>query len=239
MSEIGENFYEIMLDNDMAEDVTLTDPDGESVTLRMSVIPNTKSSYMQTEREYLLYGVMTFPDEASTIEYRGCYFTRNKYAGRVYILMSTIPEPSDSRLATVFVEQCNNKVDIAYLENVEDPNTGDIVTVPTVFAEDVDVYVTSKLQREQETQDGNLDRTIWTMTMPAAYTIAQGQVVLMNGFVEKDVVVNNVSTKQNVLEKKRYRVDSIDASMMSVIGDGQIVGTVTVQLSDDLRAGET
>ena len=230
IDQIGNDFYNLMLDADMAEEVVVTSPSGTQYALKMSATPNTKSSYMQAEREYMFYGVMTFPDAATALALRGSYFTRNRFAGRKYMLCSVIPEPTSQKVATVFFDEVASNIDIARLVETVSTTTGNTEITATVVQADVSAYVAETLQRQQQTTDGNADKTICTVRFPARYTLSKDNVILRYGFEM------NPATGVNSLKKIRYRVDSIDTSMMNIGSGGVVTGTIGCQLSVDLRA---
>lgn len=223
---VGANFYSLMMN--LGEDYTLTKIDGEEYTGKISLIANTKSSYMLSEREYLLSGEATFPDIESQTTFRGCYFKRAINPEKTYIMVSTIPEQTNEKLASVYVVQCNEKVDLAYLEETQDEKF-DTVTVPVKYAENVDVFFDSTLQKQKQNTDGNFDAMMYFMQMPARYTLCPDQVVIRKAFKF------NEKTKQNEIAEVRYRVQSIDLSMTTVDENGQIYGIMDVQMSLDMR----
>ena len=230
IEQIGNDFYNLMLDADMAEEVVITSPSGTQYSLKMSATPNTKSSYMQAEREYMFYGVMTFPDAATALALRGSYFTRSRFVGRKYMLCSVIPEPTSQLIATVFFDEVASSIDIARLVETVNATTGNTEITATVVKADVSAYVAETLQRQQQTTDGNTDKTICTVRFPARYTLSNSNVILRYGFEM------NPATGVNALKKIRYRVDSIDTSMMNIGTGGVVTGTIGCQLSVDLRA---
>jgi hypothetical protein len=230
IEQIGNDFYNLMQDADMAEEVVVTSPSGTQYALKLSAVPNTKSSYMQAEREYMFYGVMTFPDAATAIALRGSYFVRSRFPTRKYMLVSVIPEPTNAKIASVFAMEATELVDIARLVETVNTTTGNTEITATVVQADVSAYVTETLQRQQQTADGNTDKTICTVRFPARYTLSTSNVILRYGFEM------NPATGLNVLKKIRYRVDSIDTSMMHIGAGGVVTGTIGCQLSVDLRA---
>ena len=230
IEQIGNDFYNLMLDADMAEEVVVTSPSGTQYSLKMSATPNTKSSYMQAEREYMFYGVMTFPDAATALALRGSYFTRSRFVGRKYMLCSVIPEPTSQLIATVFFDEVASSIDIARLVETVNATTGNTEITATVVQANVSAYVAETLQRQQQTTDGNTDKTICTVRFPARYTLSNSNVILRYGFEM------NPATGVNALKKIRYRVDSIDTSMMNIGTGGVVTGTIGCQLSVDLRA---
>lgn len=224
---IGNEFYNLLMD--LGEDYTLETQDGKIHTGKISLKAKTSSSYILAEREYLLLGTMTFPDIESHTTFRGCYLKRAIDPSKDYILISTISEPTEPRLADVYVIQCNEVVSLANLEKQKDEKFNDI-TVPVVFEENVKVYFDSTLQKQRRSSDGNFDQTLYYMQMPAHYGLSQDQVVLRKMFQW------DKKKKKNVLKTTRFRVESVELSLMTTDEEGNIYGICDVQISLDTRA---
>jgi hypothetical protein len=227
--QAGADFYNLLQDPTMAEDVVITSPSGTQYAQKMSAVPNTKSSYMQAEREYLFYGVMTFPDAATAIALRGSYFVRSRFPTRKYMLVSVIPEPTTPKIANIFAMETTEVIDIARLVETTNATTGNTELGATVVQSGVYAYVTETLQRQQQTTDGNADKTICVAKFPARYTLSNSNIILRYGFEM------NPTTGVNALKKIRYRVDSIDTSMMNIGAGNVVTGTIACQLSVDTR----
>ena len=65
-------------------------------------------------------------------------------------------------------------------------------------------------------------------TLPAKTTISEQNIVLKNSFIFDE------KQKKNVYQQVKYRVESIDTSMMDVV-DGKIVGVLKCLLTEDKR----
>lgn len=228
MNYIGNKFYELMQDPYNAEEYTLTQLNGEEWVGKISLESKTSSTYMIEEREYLVMGTATFPDIESQTTFRGCYFKRAINPNRTYILVSTIPEPTDERVGDVFAVECNETVKLAYLEECEN-DRHDRITVAIPFAEDVHVYFDTTLQKQRRSSDGNFEQTLYYMQMPAHYGLAPDQVVLRKAFKWNDEL------KKNELVDTRYRVESVTLSMTTTDEEGNIYGICDVQMSIDTR----
>lgn len=228
MNYVGNNFYELMQREYNAEDYVLTQLNGEEWIGRISLEAKTSSTYMMEEREYLQKGTATFPDIESQTTFRGCYFHRTINPERTYILVSTIPEPTDERVGDVFAVECNEIVKLAYLEEQENEK-GDRETIPIVFAEDVQVYADTTLQKQRRSSDGNFEQTLYYMQMPAHYGLSNDQVVLRKSFKWNDKL------KKNELVDTRYRVESVTPSMITTDEEGNVYGIMDVQMSMDTR----
>lgn len=227
INKIGSRFYDLMMN--LGEDYSLETIGGEYFNGKISLVPKTSSTYMLAEREYLLKGTMTFPDVSAQKEFRGCYFKRNIDPDRTYFLVSTIPEPTDGRIADVYCMECNETVQLANLEKRKDKKFNDI-TVPVVFAENVKVYFDSTVQKQRRSSDGNFDQTLYYMQMPARYGLSQDQIVLRKSF-KWDAKKN-----KNVLTQTRFRVESVDLSLVTTDDGGNIYGVCDVQMSRDIGA---
>lgn len=223
---IGNNFYGLL--NDIGENYILHKLDGEDYYGKLSLEAKTSSTYMLEEREYLAIGAATFPDIESQTTFRGCYFEREINPNRTYILTSTIPEPTEPRVGYVYTIECNETVTLAYLENATDEYNNRI-TVPVPFAENVQVYFDTTLQKQRRSSDGNFEQTLYYMQMPAHYGLSEDQVVLRKSFQW------NNETKQNEIVMTRYRVESVTLSMATTDDEGNIYGICDVQMSKDTR----
>lgn len=228
MNYIGNNFFELMQDPYNTEDYVLTQLNGEEWVGRISLEAKTSSTYMMEEREYLQKGTATFPDIDAQTTFRGCYFHRAINPHRTYILVSTIPEPTDGRIGDVFAVECNETVKLAYLEE-QINEKHDTITVPVPFAEDVQVYFDTTLQKQRRSSDGNFEQTLYYMQIPARYGLSEDQVVLRKSFVW------NNELKKNELVDTRYRVESVTLSMTTTDNEGNIYGIMDVQMSIDTR----
>lgn len=213
---------------DMGENYTLTTHDGEEYNGKISIVAKTASSYMLGDREYLMTGVATFPDVEAQTKFRGCYFTREIAPERKYIMVSTIPKDTTDKVAEIYAVGCNAKVSLAYLMETENERH-DKVTVPEIYAEDVEVYWDSSLQKQRRTSDGNLDNTLFFIQIPAHFGLTQDEVVI------RKMPVRNEKTHELEIVETRFRVESIDIGLSSVGEDGTIYGIYDVQLSLDTR----
>lgn len=223
---IGNNFYELM--QDLGEDYTVELPDGETWTGKISLVAKTTSTKSDSEREYLMKGTSTFPGIKEQTTFRGCYFHREINPEITYLLLSTMPEPTEERVADIFATVCNDTVSLAYLEKKTDEKNNTIkVAVP--YAEGVRCFFNSTLQKQRRSTDGNFESTLYFMQMPARYGISEDLVVLRKDFKW------NEKEKKNEIVDVQYRVESVDMSMATIGEDGTVYGTVDVQLSKDTR----
>lgn len=224
---IGNNFYELL--QDIGEDYRVELPDGEEWFGKLSLVAKTTSTKSDSEREYLMKGSATFPDIKSQTNFRGCYFHREINPEVTYLLLSTMPEPTDERVGDIFATVCNDTVSLAYLEKRTDEKHNTVkVAVP--YAENVRCFWDSTLQKQRRSTDGNFEATLYFMQMPARYGISEDLVVLRKDFKW------NEKEKKNEIVDVRYRVESVDLSMATIAEDGTVYGTADVQLSKDTRA---
>ena len=223
---IGNNFYELM--QDLGEDYTLRHWDGSTWSGKLALEIKTTSTYMLSEREYLYSGTATFPDRDAQTTFKGCYFNRQTNPDKTYLMVSTIPEPTDERIADVYVVQCNAFVSIGNLV-VTVNEKGDRVSVPKLFAENVRAFFDSTLQKQRRSSDGNFEQTLYYMQIPARFGIAPDMVVVrkLPKYNDKDGKVET--------EEQRFRVESVDHSLMTLGENGEIYGIVDVQMSPDTR----
>lgn len=223
---VGNNFWLLM--QDLGEDYTLIQQSGEKWTGKLSVEIKTTSTYMLSEREYLYSGTATFPDRDAQTTFKGCYFNRQTNPDKTYLMVSTIPEPTDDRVADVFIVQCNTKVDLGYLTTGFDEK-GNRIQVVNKYNEDVLAFFDSTLQKQRRSSDGNFEQTLYYMQIPARYGVAPDHVVV------RKLSQYNEKTGNVELVETRFRVESVDHSLMSTDDDGNIYGIVDVQMSIDTR----
>lgn len=226
LNAVGENFYNLM--QELGEDYTVEMPNGEEWTGKIAIEAKTTSTKLMEEREYLMKGTATFPDIEAQTTFRGCYFHRNINPQKTYLMVSTMPEQTCERVGYVFATECNEIVDLAYLETREDDKFNKI-TVPVIYKENVRVYFDTTLQKQRRSSDGNLDSTLYYMQMPARFGISEDLVVLRKTYKW------NAKTLQNEIVKTRYRVEAVTLSMATIDEDNTVNGIVDVQLSVDLR----
>ena len=224
--KIGQNFWDLM--QDLGENYYLQTPYGDEWQGKMSLEIKTSSTYMLSERELLYQGTATFPYESARNEFRGCYFVRDTEPEKTFLLVSTIPEPTDYRIADVYVVKCNTTVNLAYLELGYD-DKHNRVQIPHVYQEDVKAFFDSTLQKQRRSDDGNFEQTLFYMQIPAKYGVKPDDCVirLLPQHGDKTGEVTMVETK--------FRVESVDNSLTDVDEFGNIYGIVDVQMSLDTR----
>lgn len=226
LNAVGENFHELM--QELGEDYTVETPNGEEWTGKIAIEAKTTSTKLMEEREYLMKGTATFPNIEAQTTFRGCYFHRNINPQKTYLMVSTMPEQTCEKVGYVFATECNDVVDLAYLETREDDKFNKI-TVPVVYKENVRVYFDTTLQKQRRSSDGNVDSTLYYMQMPARFGISEDLVVLRKTYKW------NSKTLQNEIVKTRYRVEAVTLSMATIDEEDTVNGIVDVQLSVDLR----
>lgn len=220
----GMDFYSTIVD--MGEEITfLTDPPiKQYASIAMHRTTNT------TDGAYWYYGAMTFDSVEQQNTLVGEYFTRQTNSGPKNILTSVMPENTTPRVGTVYTVECNETVDIiSHYEGTGEYNDfGEEVMEPVYLAKGIDCYMTMTLERLNNETAGSFIQTISTITLPAKTTISEQNIVLKNSFIfdEKE--------KKNVYQQVKYRVESIDTSMMDVV-DGKIVGVLKCLLTEDKR----
>lgn len=220
----GMDFYSTIVD--MGEEITfLTDPPiKQYASIAMHRTTNT------TDGAYWYYGAMTFDnvDQQNTLP--GEYFTRQTNPGPKNILTSVMPENTTPRVGTVYTVECNETVDIiSHYEGTGEYNDfGEEIMEPVYLAKGIDCYMTMTLERLNNETAGSFIQTISTITLPAKTTISEQNIVLKNSFIFDE------KQKKNVYQQVKYRVESIDTSMMDVV-DGKIVGVLKCMLTEDKR----
>lgn len=224
---IGFQFENLI--GDMGEDYLLETPDGEEWVGKLSIVAKTASTYMLAEREYLMSGVATFPDIKSQTDFRGCYFTRQINPERTYILVSTIPKDTTEKVAEIYAIECNATVSLGYLMEKMDEKA-DRISVVKKFAEDIDVYWDSTVQKQRRSSDGNFDQSMYYIQIPARFGLSQDQVVI------RKTSSFNEETGEVEIKETRFRVEGVDLAMTTLDENGVIHGISDVQLSLDTRS---
>lgn len=220
----GIDFYATIVD--MGEEITfLTDP---PIKQYASIAPHRTTN--TTDGAYWYRGAMTFDGVEQQNTLVGEYFTRQTNSGPKNILTAVMPENSTPRMATVYTVECNETIDIIshYQGTGEYDDFGEEIVEPVYLAQNVDCYMTMTLERLDSETAGSFVQTITTLTLPAKITISTKNIVLKNSFVFDD------KQKKNVYQPVKYRVESIDTSMMDVV-DGKIVGILKCLLTEDKR----
>ena len=220
----GMDFYSTIVD--MGEEITfLTDPPiKQYASIAMHRTTNT------TDGAYWYYGAMTFDSVEQQNTLVGEYFTRQTNSGPKNILTSVMPENTTPRVGTVYTVECNETVDIiSHYEGTGEYNDfGEEIMEPVYLAKGIDCYMTMTLERLNNETAGSFIQTISTITLPAKTTISEQNIVLKNSFIFDE------KQKKNVYQQVKYRVESIDTSMMDVV-DGKIVGVLKCLLTEDKR----
>lgn len=220
----GNDFYSIIVD--MGEEVTfLTEPEIKQFA---SIKPHRTTN--TTDGAYWYRGAMTFDDVDQQNSLIGEYFTRQTNAGPKNILASVMPENSTPKVATVYTVECNETVDIIshYEGTGEYDKFGQEIMTPVYLAKNVDCYMTETLERVDSETPGYIVKTVTNLTIPAKFTISSENVVLKNSFVFDS------EKNENVYMPVKYKVESIDTSMMDVV-NGKIVGILKCLLTGDMR----
>lgn len=220
----GIDFYSTIVD--MGEEITfLTEPPiKQFASITMHRTTNT------TDGTYWYYGAMTFDSVEQQNTLIGEYFTRQTNNGPKNILTSVMPENTTPRVGTVYTVECNETVDIiSHYEGTGEYNDfGEEVLEPVYLAQNVDCYMTMTLERLNNETAGSFIQTISTITLPAKITLSEQNIVLKHSFSFDD------TQKKNVYKPVKYRVESIDTSMMDIV-DGKIVGVLKCMLTEDKR----
>lgn len=220
----GNDFYETILD--MGEEIVfLTEPE---IIQYASIAPHRTTN--TTDGAYWYTGAMTFDSVEQQNSLIGEYFKRQTNNVPNNILTAVMPENTTPKMATVYSVECNEKIDIIshYEETGELDKFGQSILEPVYLAKDVDVYMTMTLEKLDSTTAGSFIGTITKIIMPAKITLSSENIILKKSFVFDD------STKQNVYKDVKYKVESIDTSMMDII-DGKPVGILNCMLTEDKR----
>lgn len=220
----GRDFHETVVD--MGEEILfLTDPEIKQFA---SIAPHRNTN--TTDGAYWYRGAMTFDSVDQQNKLTGEYFTRQTNPIPKNILTAVMPENTTPLVATVYSVECNETIDIIshYEKTGEFNEFGEEIEEPVYTAKDVDCYMTMVLERVDNETPGYFAQTITNLTIPAKYMISNESIILKNSFVFDKF------EKKSVYKKIKYRVESIDTSMMDIV-DGNFVGVLKCMLTEDRR----
>lgn len=220
----GEDFYATIVD--MGEKITfLTDP---QIIQYASITPHRTTN--TTDGAYWYTGAMTFNDVDQQNNLLGEYFIRQTNPKPKNILTAVMPENTTAKMATVYSVECNETVDIIshYEDSGEFDKYGDPIIKEVYLAKNVSVYMTMVLKPLESETSGAFIATMTNLLIPAKYKLSSNNIILKKSFVF------NEETKQNELSPIKYKVESIDTSMMDETENG-IVGILRCLLTEDKR----
>lgn len=225
-----QDFYDMI--TDLGENVQFTLGDGTIINTKCAIIPQHKK--VNSDGLYQKYGNMIFPDGYSQQELLwGEYFERESVPNSTKnILIGTSNEViCNGKIGTVYVAECNETIDVvSYFETETDPETGDVEEIPIYLYKDIPVYMKVSTREQTSTQMGSVIQTATTLIIPARYNISMTNIIL------KDNIIWDNTNKQNIWAKTRYKIESIDTSMMGRNNEtGQFKGILTCLLSEDKR----
>lgn len=203
----GSDFYETIVD--MGEEITfLTEPEIKQFA---SIAPHRTTN--TTDGAYWYRGAMTFDNVEQQNTLLGEYFIRQTNQVPKNILTAVMAENTTPRIGTVYSVECNEVVDIVshYEKTGEVTEFGEDVLQPIYLARDVACYMTIVLERAERETTGSFVDALTNLVIPARFTLSTNNIILKPGFVY------DKTTKSNVYKPVKYRVESVDTSMMDVI----------------------
>lgn len=228
MNELIHNHAFYNLVEKLGENITITriDSDGEihEYKLKASLVPATSAAYNMTDREYLLKGDMTLPQDLENVGLlSGCYVVRDLKPMEKYILLSVISVDVCDKVSYVYMLQCNTRATICEPVEIE----GEYESITNAFlpyAEDIICNFSTVLRSMKSTIDGSLDQTIYTIIMPGKFPISPEQRIIKKNY------------ENGIYKDVNYKVESVSTDMLKINSDtNEYYGIVSAQLSEDLR----
>lgn len=205
----GEDFYSTVVD--MGEEVEfLTDPiikQYASITAYRAT-----GTTNLTDGVYQYRGVMTFDSVQQQNELIGEYFKRQTNKASVHILTGVLPENTTYKIGQIYAVECNDKVDIIshYVDGAIN-EFGEREKEPVYIAKDVDCYITVISKNLYDQTPGSYTTAITNLLLPAKTKLTLGNTVIKKGFVYDS------NKKENVYMDVKYKVESVDASLMDIL----------------------
>lgn len=130
-----------------------------------------------------------------------------------YFLVLNAESPENAVYRRSDAVLCNQKVDLAYLEETIDEKF-DTVTVAVKYAEDVPVFVMSGLDASY----ANITANDFKLLLPARYGLSLENVITLNGLKQSK------STNDFSVNTLFFKPESIDYKNMNVDAQGNISG---------------
>lgn len=180
-----------------------------------------------TDGSYWYRGAMTFDSISQQERLIGEYFTRQTNPNPMHILTSVMPENTTERVAEVYAVECNDKISIvSHYEVSGKDKFGDDIYEPVYIAEDIDCYTTVTQRPLSEQIQGNQAAMTTNVLIPAKHTLS-----IQNAATKKGFAFNS-QTKQNEYTDIKYKIESIDLSMMDIVDD-KPVGIIRFTMTED------
>lgn len=225
-----QDFYDMI--TDLGENIKFKLDDGREINTKCAIVPQHKK--VNSDGIYQKYGNMIFPDGYEQQELLwGEYFERESVPNGTKSILRGISNEviCDGKIGTVYVAECNETVDIvSYFETETNTETGDTEETPVYAYKNIPVYMKMETREQTSTQIGSVIQTSTILIIPAKYNLSLNNVILKDNFIWDS------ENKKNIWAKTRYKIESIDTSMMSYNGKtGQFKGVLTCLLSEDKR----
>lgn len=147
--------------------------DSSPLPFKASLIESTKATYSVNNRANFFQG-QSFKhtlDGTKLIDV-GEYFTRESDNNSIYFVMSTVPEPICTDLLFLYAVRCNTLATITrYREEIDPEDETQIIKSDIPIATDIWVNKDIVPRSLKDTNDGLLDQTIYTLSLPRKYGI--------------------------------------------------------------------
>ncbi len=201
--------------------------DGEVIQQRMSI--KTAKNNFSAEGSYLKSGVMTFDNLKQQDELLGEYFAKESNEEIVNILSIVNNEPNcDGMVGEIYCTECNEQVDlISHYTTIQDDEFGDEILTPVYIDKNVNAFVKTSIREQLDTNVGSFIENTTIIVLPAKYKLSVDNIV-----VRKTFVFNN-TTKQNEYIDVKYKVESVDTTMVKKTQNGEFKGVVKCLITEN------
>lgn len=196
------------------------------IQTKISITNATQAAYSMVDREFLFKGNFIVPDGVNLNQLPGKYFARALLPDVLYLMISSIAEPTNKQLGFLYAVQCNDHISICKTEEQKDKwgNTKNVY-IPDPEKENIPCYFYSALRSFKVQNDRKLDQAMYTLIVPAAYKLSPMQKILKKSFAEGEYI------------DEYYLVNSVETALVRMDAAGEIIGVVSAQLSKDIDGG--
>lgn len=194
---------------------------------KMSITNATQAAYSLVDRELLYKGNFVLPLKFRATDLSGQYFERALIPGTQYLIISSILEPTNSKLGFLYAVQCNEIISICKTEEKKDEwgNTKNIYVLDKEKS-NINCYFYSILRSFKVQNDGKLDQAMYTLLLPSRYKLSPMQKIIKKSFLNGEYT------------DEYYLVNSIETALTNVNENEEISGIISAQLTKDIDGGD-
>lgn len=212
---------------DLGEDITFIDIDGEEVHCKLSSYTKMSTSTTNiASQDYLFTGVMSFPDRLSMETFKGNYFKKDNQPDKIYMLSATNESFVSDNVAPCAYIECNKVISIGYVTEVTEGFTQ--VKVLNPIYEDINCYWAETIQTQSDTSVGTSSNDIITIYVPSFYPITT------KDFVSVKVFERVGTTAEVNLVDKIYNVEAVNTALIKSIDNSTYYGLSIALITEEL-----